>query len=133
MALLIDSSTRDSLLGAEYLLVGVVVVNALLPRNGFIGRRLGRPYRRILGQALRVLVGVLAWPTVFFWEWVLNGGRLPLPDDSWTVELLNWPYGDLLWRALLLVASVVAWPATFVAEWTAWLVRRGAGGHDTGA
>ena len=133
MAALIDSSTRDSLLAAEYMLFGIVVVAALLPRDGWIAQRVGRPYRGIVAQALRVVVGVIAWPTVFFWEWILNGGRLPLPEDSWTVELLSWPYGNLLWQALLLLAGVVAWPAVFVAEWTAWLLRLGSRGHHTGA
>jgi hypothetical protein len=124
MPLLVDGSTRDALLAAEYLLFGVVVVHSL-PRDGWIARRVGRPYRTIVWQTLQVVVGVATWPTVFLYEWVINGGRLPLPEDSWFMELLRWPYGNLLRQAGTLAAAVVLWPLAFAAEWTRWLLRLG--------
>jgi len=124
MPLLVDGSTRDALLATEYLLFGVVVVH-WLPGDGWLARRVSRPYRAIVWQALRVVVGVATWPTVFLFEWLINGGRLPLPEDSWIMELLRWPYGSLLRQAGTLAAAVVLWPLVFAAEWARWLLRLG--------
>jgi hypothetical protein len=121
---LVDGSTRDALLAAEYLLFGAVVVHSL-PRDGWIARRASRPYRAIVWQTLRVVVGMATWPTVFLFEWIANGGRLPLPEDSWIMELLRWPYASLLRQAGTLAAAVGLWPLVFAAEWARWLPRLG--------
>jgi hypothetical protein len=122
MVVLIGGSARDALLAAEYAFFGMVVVHSL-PRDGWVAQQVSRPYRAIVWQVLRVVVGVVTWPTVFLFEWVMNGRRLPLPEDSWIMELFRWPYGNLLRQAGLLAAAVVAWPLVFIAEWTMWLLR----------
>ncbi len=118
---MIDNATRDTLLAAGYLLCGYATISALLPNDGQTAQQLTRPYRRILWQALRVVVGIVAWPTIFFTEWFLNRGQLP--EDGWVAEMLTWPYGHLLWQALLLVVTIVVWPLVFIREWAAWLLR----------